>query len=73
MSRFNNFLFDRMDAPVLDGTGLQPDPDLTQRNLERARAIIKAMGPKWCCWLDRDSDAGRQFHKIKEALRAEIK
>jgi hypothetical protein len=73
MSRFDNFLFDRMDAPVIDGTGIKPDPELMQRNLERAKALIAALGPKYCCWIDKDSDAGRTFHRVKEELRARIK
>jgi hypothetical protein len=73
MSRFDSFLFDRMDAPVIDGQGLTPDPELVQRNLERAKEIIRQMGPKWCCWIDKDSDAGRTFHRVKEELRARIK
>lgn len=47
---FNAFLFDRIDAPLLDGTGLQPDPELAARNLARARELIKQMGPKWICY-----------------------
>jgi hypothetical protein len=48
MTRYDNFLVDRMDAPVIDGQGLAPDPDLVQRNLERAKQVIAAMGQKWC-------------------------
>jgi hypothetical protein len=70
---FSDFMFDRMDAPVIDGRGIQPDPELMQRNLERAKEIIKTMGSRWCCWIDKDSDAGRTFHRVKEELRARIK
>jgi gas vesicle protein len=72
MSRFDSFLFDRMDAPMIDGTGIQPDPELMQRNLDRAKEVIARMGSKWCCWQDRDTEAGRKFHKIKDELREKI-
>jgi hypothetical protein len=64
MSRFDSFLFDRMDAPVIDGRGIDPDPELLQRNLERAKAISKQMGSKWCCWNPtppRDLDAEEEL------------
>jgi len=73
MNRLERFMFDRIDAPMIDGTGIQPDPELMQRNVERAKEVIARMGSKWCCWIDRDTDAGRKFHKIKEELRAGIK
>jgi len=44
------FIFDRADAALIDGYGLQPDPELAARNLERAREIIKQMGPRWVCY-----------------------
>ena len=69
----NRFLYDRMDAPVIDGKGIQPDPELAARNLERAREVIAKMGSKWCCFLEKDTESGRTFHQIKEQLRAGIK
>ena len=45
-----SFLFDRFDPLMIDGTGIQPDPELAQRNMERAKKVIAGMGPKWCCW-----------------------
>jgi len=72
MNYLNRFLFDRQDAVMIDGTGIHPDPELVARNAERAREIIQKMGPKWCCWQDRDTDAGRIFHRAKEALRRGI-
>jgi len=48
MKAMNRFLFDRQDATLLDGTGLQPDPELAARNLERAKQVIARLGPKWC-------------------------
>ena len=50
MSRLDSFMFDRMDAPVIDGTGIQPDPELMQRNLDRAKELIKQLGRRYCCW-----------------------
>jgi len=53
----HKFLYERADAALIDGTGLQPDPELAARNLERARDVIKAMGSRWCCYLpDRDAE-----------------
>lgn len=53
---FNAFMFDRMDAPLLDGTGLQPDPELAARNQQRVQKIIAAMGAKWCCFSMRQAE-----------------
>lgn len=50
MSAVNRFIYGVLDAPMLDGTGLQPDPELTARNLKRARKIIRRMGSKWCMY-----------------------
>ena len=50
MSRLDSFMFDRMDAPVIDGVGIEVDPELMQRNLGRAKEVIAQMGKKWCCW-----------------------
>jgi anti-anti-sigma regulatory factor len=44
----SRFLYDYMDSIVLDGQGVQPDPELAARNLVRAREVIKRMGEKWC-------------------------
>lgn len=57
MKRLESFLFDRMDAPLLDGTGITPDPELVARNQERAKKIIEAMGRLWCCHPDHDKEA----------------
>ena len=53
MKAMNRFLFDRQDATLLDGTGLQPDPELAARNLARAKQVIARLGPKWCCFNER--------------------
>jgi hypothetical protein len=50
----NRFLFDNNVPVMIDGTGLQPDPDLATRNLERAKQVIHKMGKKWCCWNPRN-------------------
>lgn len=58
MRRLENFLYDRWDAILIDGTGLQPDPELAARNLQRAREVIKQMGSKWCCYVEKRDPAG---------------
>ena len=50
-----SFLFDRFDPLMIDGTGIQPDPELAARNLERAKKVIAGMGSKWCCWNPREA------------------
>lgn len=49
MKRLDDFLFDRMDAPLLDGTGIQVNQELMERNFARAKEIIERMGRLWCC------------------------
>jgi hypothetical protein len=46
----HRFIYERLDALVLDGTGMQPDPELAARNLVRAREAIKKMGDRWCLY-----------------------
>lgn len=43
----HRFLYEQADSAVIDGNGLQPDPELTARNLERAKEVIEKMGAKW--------------------------
>jgi len=69
MKAMNRFLFDRQDATLLDGTGLQPDPELAARNLARAKQVIARLGSKWCCFNERaaqDQDDMRAAHSHTE-------
>ena len=45
----NRFLYDATDARLIDGQGLPVDPELAERNRQRAKDVIRAMGEKWCC------------------------
>jgi hypothetical protein len=56
MRMLNEFLFDRMDAPLLDGSGITPDPELVARNQERAKKVIESMGRLWCCHPEHDKE-----------------
>jgi hypothetical protein len=58
----NRFLFDSNVPVMIDGTGLQPDPDLATRNLERAKQVIARMGAKWCCWNPRAAENDMQTY-----------
>jgi hypothetical protein len=44
------FLFDNHNPVIIDGSGLQPDPELAARNLERAKEVIKRMGARHCLY-----------------------
>jgi hypothetical protein len=50
------FLFDQHAPIMIDGTGLQPDPELVKRNQQRAQQAIAAMGPKYCCYRASNDD-----------------
>lgn len=64
------FLYEQADASLIDGRGIQPDPELAARNLERAREVIKAMGSKWCCYLpDRDAEEELFQQRMTEMQR----
>lgn len=34
----------------IDAAGIEPDPELAARNLERAKEVIRKMGSKYCCY-----------------------
>lgn len=61
MSAINRFVYGVMDSMVIDGTGLQPDPELSARNLERAREVIAKMGKKWCLHPDFNRDGEEEL------------
>lgn len=50
MNRIDRFIYGTPDAYLIDGTGLNPDPELTARNLARAKEVIRKLGPKWCLY-----------------------
>jgi hypothetical protein len=47
---FDWFIYDQDGNRLIDVSGIEPDPELVQRNLERAKEVIAQMGKKWCCW-----------------------
>lgn len=49
MNWANRFMFDDPAPLMVDGTGLQADPDTLARVRDRQRAVREAMGPKWIC------------------------
>jgi hypothetical protein len=49
VSAMHRFVYGMLDSIVVDGYGLQPDPDLAARNYQRAQEVIKRMGSKYCC------------------------
>lgn len=46
----HSWIFNQGYPQMVDGLGLQPDPELAARNQQRVRAAIKTMGRKYCCF-----------------------
>ena len=44
-----SFLYDEKTPKMLDGTGLQADPDVIARTRARQDAVREKMGMKWIC------------------------
>ena len=68
-SLLRRFIYDYRAPLYIDGTGIQPDADLMQRNQERVAKVIAGMGPKYCLWNDRaaqDQDDMRAAHSHTE-------
>jgi hypothetical protein len=63
MSALHRFLYEKADSHVIDGLGLQPDPELAARNLARAKEVIAKMGNRWCLHPDAVSTNQRRFSK----------